>query len=182
MASLVYFGFNYLGPEAITNAVHPPSNIKPIRLGTTAPDFSVPAELIASNKKFHLHQLKGYPVIVHFWATWCGPCLQELPEILKLSDQLRPQGYSFVAVAIDQDWAVIEEFFLRHPTLRPIRDRMILVLDPDSKIANSFGSSRFPETFLINREMVIDNKFIGAQPWSDPRMLPYLENLRASAK
>jgi cytochrome c biogenesis protein CcmG/thiol:disulfide interchange protein DsbE len=179
---IVYYSWDRVGSRALTNAVHPPAAIEPIRLGTLAPNFTVLPELVSANQKFSLYQLKGSPVILHFWATWCGPCLQELPEILKLEEQLRPQGYRFVAIAVDQSWAVIEEFFLRNPQLRPIRDRMILVLDPDSKVANSFGSSRFPETFLINRELVIDNKFIGAQPWSDTRMLPYLDSLRGSAK
>ncbi|MGZ3692780.1 MAG: peroxiredoxin family protein [Bdellovibrionota bacterium] len=184
LIAAVYFSWDKIGANVITEAVHPQSsgNIQAIRLGTIAPDFAVPATRIGSNQDFRLHQLKGSPVILHFWATWCGPCLQELPELLQLEEKLRPQGFRFVAVAIDQNWAALEEFFARNPKLRFIRDRMILVLDPQSEIAASFGSSRFPETFLINREMVIDNKFIGAQPWSDARMLPYLDSLRGPAK
>lgn len=86
-----------------------------------------------------------------------------------------------MAVAIDQDWATLETFWNRHPELRPIRDRMILVLDPEGEIAKSYGSSRFPETFLINRQLVIDNKFIGAQPWNEPSMTPYLSSVLGKA-
>jgi thiol-disulfide isomerase/thioredoxin len=179
---VIYLGWDTIGAKFLTEAVHPPVTVNAIRLGTRAPDFSVPAARLAANKKFRFAELKGFPIVLHFWATWCGPCLQELPELLKLASELRPQGYSFVAVAIDRDWATLEEFFARNPQLRPIRDRMILVLDPDAEIATKYGSSRFPETFLINRDLVIDNKFVGAQPWSDPQMLPYLESLRGTTK
>lgn len=179
---VLFLLFDQYGENFINSSLHRNTEVNALRVGTPAPNFSVPAARMASNKKFELHELKGFPVVLHFWATWCGPCLQELPEILKLADTLRPQGFSFVAVAIDRDWATLETFFARHPELASIRDRMILVLDPDSEVANAFGSSRFPETFLINRDLVIDNKFIGAQPWSDARMLPYLESLRAAAK
>ena len=178
----LYFLWEYGGAQWVMDAVHPHSTVNSVRLGTQAPNFAIPKDRIWSKKDFEMHQLKGVPVILHFWATWCGPCLQELPELLKLSDKLRPEGYSIVAVAVDESWAVLENFFARYPHLSSMKDRMVLVLDPEGKIANAYGSSRFPETFLINTQMVIDNKLIGAQPWNESVMTPYLKNLKPEAK
>jgi hypothetical protein len=55
----------------------------------------------------------------------------------------------------------------------------VLILDPGGEIAAKFGSTRFPETFLINAAGVIDNKLVGAQPWGDPQIMPYLERLKS---
>ncbi|RYZ98978.1 MAG: TlpA family protein disulfide reductase, partial [Proteobacteria bacterium] len=149
-------------------------------IGRPAPDFSVPASRVWAKQDFKFTSVKGYPVFLHFWATWCGPCLQELPELLKLAEAQRPKGVTFIAVAIDQSWNDLEKFFAQYPHLRPLTERMVVILDPDSEIANKFGSSRFPETFLINEAMLIDNKFVGAQDWSDPRVETFLKALRTA--
>lgn len=178
---ILYLFWEWGGATALLNAVKPPVTVSAIRVGTESPDFTLPAEKVWSRQDFRFSSLRGYPVVLHFWATWCGPCLQELPELLQLADRLRPLGYSFVAVAVDENWAVLEKFFLQYPHLKPMQDRMVLLLDPNSEIAQKFGSNRFPESFLINDQFFIDNKFVGAQPWNEPGMNLYLENLRTAA-
>lgn len=177
LAPLVYLFWEWGGAEALLKSVHAPVNIAPIRVGTIAPEISVPSEKTWVRKEFKLSSVKGYPAIVHFWATWCGPCLQELPELIQLAEKLRPSGFNIIAVAVDDSWATVESFFARYPHLKAMTNSMVMVLDPNAQVANSYGSSRFPETFLINDQMVMDNKFIGAQPWNDPRMEPYLRSL-----
>lgn len=177
---LVYFALEWGGAEKITEAVKPPVQVNAVHIGRAAPDFSVPAARVWAKQDFRFSKMKGYPVVLHFWATWCGPCLQELPELLKLADAERARGVTFVAVAIDQSWKDLETFFSLHPELRAMTDKMVVLLDPDSEVANAYGSSRFPETFLINDAMLIDNKFVGAQAWADPRMEPYLRALRSA--
>jgi cytochrome c biogenesis protein CcmG/thiol:disulfide interchange protein DsbE len=177
---LVYLGLEWGGAEKITEAVKPPTPVSATHIGRPAPDFTVPASRVWAKQDFRFSSLKGYPVVLHFWATWCGPCLQELPELLRLAEAQRPQGVSFVAVAIDQSWNDLEKFFSVHPELRALTERMVVLLDPDSEVANAYGSSRFPETFLINDAMLIDNKFIGAQNWTDPRVEAFLKTLRSA--
>lgn len=152
--------------------------VNPTPLGRPAPNFKIGGELTYTKQSFELSSLKGYPLIVHFWATWCGPCLGELPELLKLAKRLRQESFAFVAVSEDSDWTAVERFFLQHPDLSPLKDLMVLVLDPKGEIAARFGSSRFPETFLINRDFLMDNKFVGAQSWNAPEMNVYLEHLK----
>jgi cytochrome c biogenesis protein CcmG/thiol:disulfide interchange protein DsbE len=174
----IYLLLEWGGAEKITEAVRPPSEINAVRIGSPAQNFTVTEDKVWTKQSFEFGKLKGYPVVMHFWATWCGPCLTELPELLKLADKLRPQGISVVAVAIDQSWSDIDNFFGQHPELKVMPEKMVLLLDPDSRIANLYGSSRFPETFLINDAMVIDNKFVGAQDWMNPRMDEYFRPLR----
>jgi cytochrome c biogenesis protein CcmG/thiol:disulfide interchange protein DsbE len=181
LAPLLYWLWEKEGADVLLQSVRPAS-VEAIRVGTPAPDFQVKAKDVWSRKEFKLSSLRGYPVVLHFWATWCGPCLQELPELLKLADNLRKEGFSFVAIAIDQDWATLENFFRQHPDLAPLKDKMVLLLDPNAEIAAKYGSSRFPETFLINTDQVMDNKFIGAQAWNDPGMAVYLNNLRSTGR
>lgn len=179
-AAGAYFFWEKGGAPALLQALHPPAAVSPIRLGSPAPDFSVPADRIASRTEFRFSSLRGFPVVMHFWATWCAPCLQELPLLLELAERWRPQGYTFVAVAIDSSWTVLDDFFLKYPKLAKMRNLMVLVLDPEGKIAESYASTKFPETFLIQDNLTIDNKFVGPQPWDNPRMETYLRNLRTT--
>lgn len=178
LVPLVYFLWAWGGAEKLSESVHAPAPVQAIRLGKPAPDIRVGPERTWVKKEFRLSSFRGFPVIVHFWATWCGPCLEELPEMIRLAERLRPRGFNFVAVAEDDSWATVETFFSRHPGLKAMTNSMVVVLDPNAQVANSYGSSRFPETFLINDQMVMDNKFIGAQPWTQSGMEPYFRSLR----
>lgn len=174
---IIYLVWDKVGADALQQSVRPPAKVEAIRVGTPAPDIKVPAALVWSKQEFRLQSLKGYPVVLHFWATWCAPCLQELPELLQSVEQLRNKGFVFLAVAEDDSWATLEIFFQQHPQLAVMKDKMILVLDPESKFAQKFGSDRFPETFLINVAMVMDNKFTGPQAWNAPEMGVYFDSL-----
>jgi cytochrome c biogenesis protein CcmG/thiol:disulfide interchange protein DsbE len=175
---LLYVFWQKFGAEAIVTSVHAPVSVSAELVGKPAPEMRVPRDRVFSKQDFLLAQLKGYPVVVHFWATWCAPCVQELPELAKKAQELRKQGYSVVAVAVDENWGKLDDFFVRYPNLSSIKDSTILVLDPRGEIAEKFGSSRFPESFLINDQLVIDNKLVGAQPWNDPQIDPYIRRLR----
>ncbi len=178
---LLFIFWNWGGAGYVADTLHPPVAVNLTRVGKPAPNLHVDKTQVWSKQEFQLSQLKGYPVIVHFWATWCGPCLQELPQLLERSKELRKNGYSIVAVAVDENWGKLDDFFSRYPQLSDLKNQAILILDPGGVIAEKFGSSRFPETFLINTNGIIDNKLVGAQPWNDPSIMPYLERLRIPA-
>ena len=175
---LIYFALTWGDLESKTN-LKAPIGISITRLGYPVPDIRVSADRTLIGKEFQLSSLKGYPVIIHFWATWCAPCIKELPELIKIAEIWRLKGYSFVAIAEDDSWATVEQF-LTKSNLPGFRDHMVMILDPDSKVAARFGTQRYPESYLINDKQIIDNKLMGAQAWLDPGMEKILAGLRTS--
>lgn len=178
IAPLTYLFWEGGAADYLVKQVKAPVVAPPLKLGTPAPSLEVPQNQVWSRTTFSLAELKGYPIILHFWATWCGPCLIELPELIALAKKKKLEGFVFITVAVDEDWNKVESFFQTNPTLRELVDHSVLLLDSKSEISLSFASSRFPETFLINQQLVVDNKFVGAQNWLSPMMAPYLDALK----
>lgn len=138
-----------------------------------AQNFQVTKEFTQNKKEFSLNSLRdGKPTILHFWATWCAPCIMELPELIELSK--KQKNYNFIAIAEDDSWNDLEQFFLKHPNLSEMKNSMTIILDSGRKIANTYGSSQFPETFILNKNLIIEAKFIGAKSWLHPQMTNFL--------
>ncbi len=126
-------------------------------------------------------------VLVNFWATWCPPCLQELPSLLRLAAALRGAGRSVavVAVSYDDDWAS-QRRALREAVADPQPAGVHWLRDPqgqggavDQMLRTAFGTEKLPETFALKRG-VVRGAFIGAQQWDRGEMLRYLEALVAA--
>lgn len=145
-------------------------------IGQPALDFTL-ARYPASGGSFQLESLKGQAIIVNFWATWCAPCIKEMPALLEVARRYKDQGLKIVAVSIDKNEALLDRFFKRYPKLKDIQDEFVMVIDPTSEIALQYGASRFPETYLINREFMILHKFAGEQPWTAPGYTQYYNKI-----
>jgi len=101
--------------------------------------------------------LRGQPVILNFWASWCVPCRDETPLLQAVWEEFRSQGLLVIGVDT-QDMeaparAFLREFHVTYPTLR----------DPDGSVARRFGTTGVPETFFIGRDGRIHGKFPGAE-------------------
>ncbi len=134
-------------------------------IGQPAPDFTV----ADGRQTFALHALRGQVVVVNFWATWCAPCIQELPDLEALHRDL-PQ-VKLIGIATDQDTDAYTNFIARHPIT------FSTVLDSSNRSNELFGTSRFPETYVIDKAGVVRRKFIGPQPWTDPDIEDFLRKL-----
>jgi thiol-disulfide isomerase/thioredoxin len=96
--------------------------------------------------------------VVHFWATWCEPCRDELPGLLALAGELRGRGVELVAVAVDDDWDAIRAFF--DGTVPPA---VVVTRDPD--LHKRFGVSTLPDTYVVDRDGRLVERFHGARDW-----------------
>ncbi len=138
----------------------------PAQIGTAAPDFTVSSP----DRTVTLSQFRGKPVMLNFWATWCPPCVQEMPEIVELQKKL---GDKVVILAVSTD--VDEDAYKKFTATRT--QGLLTVRDGDNKSNSLYGTYQFPETFVIDREGVIRRKFIGVQNWTSPEMVDYFSKL-----
>jgi thiol-disulfide isomerase/thioredoxin len=142
--------------------------------GKTAQDFP----LDIAGKPGHLTDLKGKVVVLNFWATWCPPCVEETPALNHLQKYIKSRNGIILGVAADEDHAVYEKF-LRDQGVVFLTYRDPLTKDNHSPIAQSYGTSMYPETYVIDRHGKIARKFIGFQQWDSPDMLAYFDALLA---
>jgi thiol-disulfide isomerase/thioredoxin len=108
--------------------------------------------------------------LVHFWATWCPPCIQETPAIQRLATDLAGQrDFSVLMIAVSDSKAKVDRF------LGPAA--ALALYDPNWDVAHRYGTTQIPETYLVVRGKVVQ-KFVGATDWDDPalrrRLLGYL--------
>jgi peroxiredoxin len=125
-------------------------------VGKPAPDFEL--ELLAG-KTFHLADSKGKVVVLDFWATWCGPCIQAMPQVEKATGEFPDNDVQLVAVNLQESPQQIKTMMERHQ-LHPPR----VALDKDGTIAERYGAVAIPQTVVINREGIITRLFVGGGP------------------
>ena len=133
---------------------------RPVQVGQQAPDF-VLEDLRGGSVS--LGGLRGKVVFLHFWATWCPPCLVELPALTRFVDQLNEGGFALLAVCVDNERSsTIKDFLQGWGTEIPV------YLDPGGSLARRYGTVRFPETYILDHEGVVCRKVIGAGEWKTP--------------
>lgn len=116
-------------------------------------------------KKFDLADRKGRVVLLNLWATWCGPCRYEIPELQSLHDKHAERGLDVVGVSVDETGIqVVKDFVDERKMTYPI------VLDPLGNLANLLQSSVLPTTILIDRGGTIVWKRYGAIQEDDPEL------------
>lgn len=132
--------------------------------GKAADDF--PLEL--NNKSMHLTDLRDKVVVLNFWASWCGPCVEETPALNRLEQHISGRGGMVLAVSVDEDPDAYQKFLGEHGVqFRSYRASWDL--------AHSYGSKMIPETYVIDRHGKIIRKVIGPQQWDSPEMLAYFD-------
>lgn len=141
-------------------------NSQPAQIGTQAPDFTVGD----GDKTVSLSQLRGKPVVLNFWATWCPPCVEEVPSLVQMQKQMGDKVV-VLAVSTDVDKDGYKKFVEKN------MPGMLTVRDGDHKSNSLYGTYAFPETFIIDRQGVIRRKFIGAVNWTSPEIIDYLNKL-----
>jgi cytochrome c biogenesis protein CcmG/thiol:disulfide interchange protein DsbE len=140
---------------------------KPARIGTVAPDFTVQD----SDRKITLSDYRGQVVVLNFWATWCPPCIEELPSLETLQQRMKDKGIKVLAISIDDDDSAYHQF------LKDNRVDLLSVRDASKKSNNLYGTFKFPETYIIDQKGIVRRKFIGAVNWNQAEIVDFLSKL-----
>jgi cytochrome c biogenesis protein CcmG/thiol:disulfide interchange protein DsbE len=122
-----------------------------------------------SSRTVYLSKLRGRVVVLNLWATFCAPCIEELPSLLALQRQM--PGLAVVAVSMDTDPNIYRRFLVQHHV------DVLTVRDEDQRVNALYGTVQIPETYIIDRQGVLRRKFIGAQNWTSPEITGYLSKL-----
>ncbi len=126
-------------------------------VGKAAPDFQL--ELLGSGgKKFQLADQKGKVVVLDFWATWCGPCLQTMPLVEKVVHEFDGQGVQLIAVNLEEPAKTITATLERH------KMNVTVALDQDGVAATKYQATAIPQTVIIDREGKVARLFVGGGP------------------
>lgn len=135
------------------------------QIGRVAPVFSISD----GQHSVDLANLRGKVVVLNFWASWCAPCVQEMPSLEALQQEM-PQ-IQVVAVASNEDYAQYQNYIARQHL------DLLTVFDQKQTSNTLYGSFKFPETYIIDKQGVIRRKLIGPQEFTSPSFLRYLTKL-----
>ena len=137
-----------------------------------APDFAV-TDL--AGRTVRLSALRGKVVVLNIWATWCPPCVEEMPSIERLWSVLRGDDFALLAVSQDEEGRhSVEPFVARMGFSFPV------FLDPDHEVGDRYGVWGYPETFIIDRNGYVVEHVIGPRDWASAESLASLRALIAA--
>ena len=139
---------------------------RPTRIGSAAPDFTIKDDA----RSVSLHDLKGKVVLLNFWATWCPPCVEEMPSLVSLQAKMKDK-VTVLAISVDVDEGAYKKFVKDHGV------DLLTVRDPDEKSNTLYGTFKYPETYVIDRDGVVRRKFVGPVDWTSPDIVQYLSKL-----
>ena len=105
-----------------------------------------------------LDKLRGRPVLINHWATWCPPCIEELPVLNRIARDYGPRGLVVLGLAADEDVATVRRFLANHEV-----DFEVL-LDASGAVGTEYGLTGYPETFLVDRDGRLVRKVVGPIP------------------
>ncbi|MBI1940902.1 MAG: TlpA family protein disulfide reductase [Acidobacteria bacterium] len=137
-------------------------------LGDSAPDFTLPT---LRGDSLRLSDYRRQVVVLNFWATWCPPCVEETPSLNKFAGEMTGQGVAVLSVSVDEDTKALEEFVSKYNLTFPV------ARDPEQAVTSRYGTFKFPETYILDEDGRIADKFIGAVDWQDPRINEFVLNL-----
>jgi cytochrome c biogenesis protein CcmG, thiol:disulfide interchange protein DsbE len=150
----------------------------PLDVGSRAPDY---AAYSLDGDTVHLSSYEGDVVLLNVWATWCAPCVYEMPALQRLHEELAHEGLRVVAVSVDAAAGGFGVFGQPGGDVRAFRDRYELTFDilhdPSGRIQSRYQVSGLPTTFIIDRQGRIQRKVLGARDWDAPRFVDELREL-----
>lgn len=146
------------------------SALKLVDPPTPAPDIGF---IDAAGKQHHLSEFHGHGMVVNLWATWCSPCVEEMPSLAALSKALAPNDIAVLPLSSDHNGAkAVEAFFVREK----ITDLPVL-LDPEGAAVRAFDAPGLPTSVVINKQGQEVGRVLGAANWSAPEAIAMVRRL-----
>ena len=136
--------------------------------GSPAPDFTLTAR---DGGQVSLASLKGQVVMINFWATWCGPCRQEMPLLAQLQAKYEPLGFTLLGVNVEPDSAAAVAWLKGVPVAFPI------LFDTDSAVAGRFGVEGMPSTVFVDRNGQVRFVHRGYKPGDEAKYADMIRSL-----
>ena len=124
-----------------------------LSLSKMAPAFEVTA---LDGTKFNLDNMQGHVVLIDFWATWCGPCNEELPHVKKIAKEFAAQPLTIISISWDKDEAKWKEFINQHEMT------WLQYRDADHKLSERFGVNAIPHYFTIDSDGILTAEMLGS--------------------
>ncbi|MDY0290770.1 MAG: TlpA disulfide reductase family protein [Desulfuromonadaceae bacterium] len=140
-----------------------------VNMGTVAPNFTLEN---MQGEEVTLSDLQGKVVLVNFWATWCPPCRQEMPSMESLYRHLKDQGFEMLAINVEKNGPEAVSSFLSDKS-----HSFPILFDPQAQVQRLYNVSKYPETFVVDRNGIVVEHVVGAIDWMQPSVVEYLENL-----
>ncbi|MDX1645894.1 MAG: TlpA disulfide reductase family protein [Longimicrobiales bacterium] len=140
---------------------------RPVITGTEAPDFTFPS---LDGGDVSLSDFRGEKVVlVNVWATWCPPCVEEMPSMQRLYESLEGEDFEILAVSVDAPMGEVDAFGRPGGDLRDFTEELELTFpilhDPSSSITNLYQTTGVPESFVIGKDGIIYKKVAGPTEW-----------------
>lgn len=147
----------------------------PEAISTATPDFSWQD---FAGKSHNIKELAGHTVVIHFWATWCGPCRTEFPSLLATAKAM-DKNIIFLTISGDDSLEVAQKFVTEAQTATATKDagNVLYAYDPDKKIAfDIFQTAVYPESIIIDKAQNMRQKFPGAVHWQNDEVTNLLKS------
>ncbi|MBN1837952.1 MAG: TlpA family protein disulfide reductase [Spirochaetales bacterium] len=142
--------------------------LQPLKEGTAIVDFELPT---LGGESRSLSSFKGKVVFLNFWATWCGPCRQEMPSMQRLYQRLKDKGLEVVAVNLQEDEKAVQRFVSEHGLTFPI------LLDRSGRVGSTYGARSIPMTYIVDREGFVVAGTVGTREWDTEQYVRFFERL-----
>ena len=156
------------GPELKEDPAGVPGSVV---AGQLAPEFAVEDR---AGKVHRLSDFRGRVVLVNFWATWCLPCIEEMPSMESVRKEIDETQLTILALSVDDSWEDVDPF------VKASGYGLRIVSDFEEKVAKLYGTEKVPETYILDKRGIVVRKVEGAIDWMHPEVLSFLRKLIAA--
>ena len=139
-----------------------------VNQGDSAVAFSIKSD---QGREISLKNYPGKVLVLNFWASWCKPCVDEMPSLNEFSKRMAKEGVTVVGISVDHDEAKYKKF------LKDANIAFDTYRDEKADISAAYGTYKYPETYIIDKQGKVIEKIIGEKFWLDPNVINSIRRL-----